>query len=274
MKADPQKQIFSQESLWQNARQKPAELERAMQIRGLIPMGVRWVLDAGCGSGVVANLLSDYQVIGLDFSHVALQFVARDRVEGDLNCLPFVGGQFDLVVSSEVLEHIPYRNYQGVLAEIARVANAHLIVSVPWRQRMKRSQVRCPNCACLFQPHYHMRSFDERIMADLFKNHGFRLQSLSTCGERRENLGLSSLVRWLGLSKFPPHTVCPQCGYSAEMNETVPSERREPAQAFNARQRVRSLVYRLWPRRKKQPRWWLGLYSRYLPAPAENPDLA
>jgi ubiquinone/menaquinone biosynthesis C-methylase UbiE len=49
--------------------------------------------------------------------------------------LPFAAGEFDLATAIEVLEHVP--DPEHTLAEMARVASGHLLVSVPreplWR---------------------------------------------------------------------------------------------------------------------------------------------
>jgi 2-polyprenyl-3-methyl-5-hydroxy-6-metoxy-1,4-benzoquinol methylase len=49
--------------------------------------------------------------------------------------LPYADGEFDLVCATEVLEHVP--GPEHVVAEMARVAARHLLVSVPreplWR---------------------------------------------------------------------------------------------------------------------------------------------
>jgi SAM-dependent methyltransferase len=49
--------------------------------------------------------------------------------------LPFADGEFDLASAIEVLEHVP--DPEHTLAEMARVARGHLLVSVPreplWR---------------------------------------------------------------------------------------------------------------------------------------------
>lgn len=107
----------------------------------------RSVLDVGCGEGVLterwAQALGDSPVLGVDLedpklaAHWAqrrrenLSFRAADVAGG----LPFGAGEFDLAAAIEVLEHVP--EPERVVAEMARVAARHLLVSVPreplWR---------------------------------------------------------------------------------------------------------------------------------------------
>lgn len=98
------------------------------------------VLDAGCGEGVVsgwlAQALPDAQVTGLEARPEALAEFRRRHgpeprlraVEGDLYAMPFEAASFDLVVCTEVLEHLdaPGR----ALAEMRRVGGA-LLLTVP-----------------------------------------------------------------------------------------------------------------------------------------------
>jgi SAM-dependent methyltransferase len=87
-------------------------------------------LDFGCGAGrymeVFARLLPNENIVGVD--------VDRDRLLsarfGGFNCaflsntrsvLPFVSRSFDVVFSSNVIEHIPREQYLGYLREIHRV---------------------------------------------------------------------------------------------------------------------------------------------------------
>jgi 2-polyprenyl-3-methyl-5-hydroxy-6-metoxy-1,4-benzoquinol methylase len=105
------------------------------------------LLDIGCGEGVLteewARRLGGGRVVGVDLDDPKLsaewsargrpnlEFRALDVTEG----LPYADGEFDLVCATEVLEHVP--GPEHVVAEMARVAARHLLVSVPreplWR---------------------------------------------------------------------------------------------------------------------------------------------
>lgn len=90
----------------------------AAAVRSAIPAGGR-VLDVGCGSALVAERLADLDAtyVGLDFPAHHIRIAAdgfrgrRQRlrtrfVRGDGERLPFADGSFDVVVMSEVIEHL------------------------------------------------------------------------------------------------------------------------------------------------------------------------
>ena len=95
------------------------------------------MLDAGCGEGeTLARLGSGLpeHVAAIDVSADAVSFTAQrfpsvEVSRQSLVDLPFADGSFDLVVCLEVLEHLS--DPDSALAELARVASGHVIVSVP-----------------------------------------------------------------------------------------------------------------------------------------------
>ena len=104
------------------------------------------LLDVGCGEGVLtlqwAQRLGSGRVIGIDLQDPKLQaeWATRERANLEFQAmsaeqLPFADREFDLSAAIEVLEHVP--DPERTLAEMARVAAGHLLVSVPreplWR---------------------------------------------------------------------------------------------------------------------------------------------
>ena len=81
------------------------------------------VLDLGCGGGWKLFTRAG-QVVGLDISHHSL-LGARGLYHGvnvaDMAALPYRDESFDLVVSSDVLGHVPLGQKQQVIREIYRV---------------------------------------------------------------------------------------------------------------------------------------------------------
>jgi len=108
--------------------------------------GALSVLDVGCGEGVLtlewAKQLGDGRIVGIDLDDPKLraEWAKRDRPNLEFRAeeatrLSFADDEFDLAAAIEVLEHVP--EPEATLAEMARVARSHLLVSVPreplWR---------------------------------------------------------------------------------------------------------------------------------------------
>jgi 2-polyprenyl-3-methyl-5-hydroxy-6-metoxy-1,4-benzoquinol methylase len=103
------------------------------------------LLDVGCGEGVLTHRWAtalDGRVVGIDLEDPALQAEWEARRAPNLEyrvqraeSLPFADGEFDAATAIEVLEHVPDPGH--TVAEMARVAARHLLVSVPreplWR---------------------------------------------------------------------------------------------------------------------------------------------
>lgn len=261
MSDNHQKQVFEKEAVWADMVAKQGEIERSQITVNLIPKDVKSALDAGCGSGIITNKINAERVVGLDFSRTALKLLVRPAVEGNLLSLPFPTQSFDIVVCSEILEHISHFDYDQVLGEISRVSRKYLLVSVPCRENLKRSQVICPACGCSFQPYYHMRSYQEKSVRDLFTGHGFAIKHLTTLGQKRDYIGLTFLIKLLGATTFPKTTVCPQCGFYLKAAPTVkqtPGRSTTEPKAHG----LKSMGRNLWPKGKVRPRWWLALYEK------------
>jgi 2-polyprenyl-3-methyl-5-hydroxy-6-metoxy-1,4-benzoquinol methylase len=109
--------------------------------RGLahVPLAGREFLDAGCGTGLFSKTAADRgaQVTSLDVGERLLARVAEKcdsrRVVGDVQRLPFEDASFDVVLSTEVIEHVP----EPALAvnELVRVLRpgGTLVVTTPNR---------------------------------------------------------------------------------------------------------------------------------------------
>jgi SAM-dependent methyltransferase len=100
------------------------------------------VLNAGCGEGAYCPWLESFagitRIDNIDIG-VSPQFLAahrdpRHHVEtGSLTALPYADASFDVVVCTEVIEHIP--DHERAVSELARVLSpgGMLIASVPQR---------------------------------------------------------------------------------------------------------------------------------------------
>ena len=96
------------------------------------------VFDAGCGEGFVLsefkNRNIDCELEGMDCSEQALNtgrelFPYLSLKQGDIYHLPYEDNSFDLVLCTEVMEHLAEPD--KVLSEIIRVSGKYCLFSVP-----------------------------------------------------------------------------------------------------------------------------------------------
>jgi ubiquinone/menaquinone biosynthesis C-methylase UbiE len=136
------------------------------------------ILEVGCGQGwllkLIADALPDVELHGLDIRPEVIDYARKlvpsaHVVVGDGQSLPYEDGSFDVVVCSEVLEHVD--DPAGVLAEIERVGRGVAVLSVPhepwfWGVNLIRGKhlATLGNCAGHIH-HWSKRSFAALLRA-------------------------------------------------------------------------------------------------------------
>lgn len=110
-------------------------LARALQGAGVLQADRG--LDVGCGTVTLFEFFSVRDAVLADLSPDYVKF-QLDRgwhaIEANVEQLPFADSSFDLVVASDILEHV--LSLSVALSEIRRVLSdgGHLAVNVPWEQ--------------------------------------------------------------------------------------------------------------------------------------------
>jgi 2-polyprenyl-3-methyl-5-hydroxy-6-metoxy-1,4-benzoquinol methylase len=104
------------------------------------------LLDVGCGEGVLVHRwalsMPQARLVGIDLEEESIQAGWAQHQASNLEYrtmpaedLPFAENEFELASAIEVLEHVP--DPEHTVAEMARCASRHLLVSVPreplWR---------------------------------------------------------------------------------------------------------------------------------------------
>ena len=191
-------------------------------------------------------------MVALDHSEVALAGATTEKVVGDIAAMPFHDREFDLVVCSEVLEHLPVDTFESARSELARLASGWVIVSVPNTEDLYVSSITCPACSARSSPWRHMRSFAPSAMHGLIP--GFDLESALVFGPR-----LARRRRWemvvkreiLGDDNWTQSAICPQCGFRAD-DRVTSSRQASDRRSFRSR-----LVGLTRPRKRK---WIVAVY--------------
>lgn len=112
-------------------------LARITELASRVPEGSS-VLDAGCGEGITLRSLSalnrGWRLSGIDMDEPSLDVARRVAPaaaiqKASIYELPFGDASFDLVLCTEVMEHLEHP--EEALQSIRRVAARHVILSVP-----------------------------------------------------------------------------------------------------------------------------------------------
>lgn len=135
------------------------------------------VLNIGVGRGGLEALLITKGVIVscLDPSEAAIdkireQYALGERARvGFSQNMPFTDNQFDIVVMSEVLEHLTNEVIQATLIEVKRVlkTGGRFIGSVPADEKLLDNRVMCPHCGEHFHRWGHQQTFSVQSLKSL-----------------------------------------------------------------------------------------------------------
>ncbi len=126
-------------------RQSESERMRIGDLLSLVPKKGGSALDIGARDGYVSIALtgSFERVTALDLEPPPVRHGKVVPVRGDVTSLEFVDDAFDLVLCSEVLEHIPSRLLERACSEIARVTREYVIIGVPFEQDIRAGRTTC-----------------------------------------------------------------------------------------------------------------------------------
>jgi len=147
------------------------------------------LLDVGCGEGVLthqwAQRMGEKRIVGIDLDDPKLHALWETRQAPNLTYqvmkaenLPFADGEFDVATAIEVLEHVP--DAAHTVAEMARVASGHLLVSVP-REPLWRglNMARGAYWKDLGNTPGHLNHWSKRSFVELLSRHGEVIEARS-----------------------------------------------------------------------------------------------
>ena len=87
------------------------------------------VLEVGVGDHVLGSFIKNNT--NISYTSVDVAEDLHPDVMGSVLKLPFAEASFDVACAFEVLEHLPFEQFDRALAELARVARTHVVISLP-----------------------------------------------------------------------------------------------------------------------------------------------
>lgn len=180
------------------------------------------IVEAGAGEGYGVDLLASTakNIVALDYDHLACRHAASKYgrshtyfLQADLTDIPLANNSVDVVVNSQVIEHLP--DQTGFMHECYRVLRpgGKLLVSTPNR--------------ITFTPEgqpinpFHVRELNARELAQLFVESGF---SINHCYGVYHGDYLQELDRkWDGIINAQLHHFLENRPWSTELRADVDS---------------------------------------------------
>ena len=175
------------EDLWRKKggelKYDPEIIKKTEIIKQRIPNDVQTILDVGCGDGSITNPLGEkWEVSAIDISTEAVKHLTP-QIRGYLgssSAMPFNDVSFDLVFTSELLEHLPDSIFENTISELKRVTKKYIFISVPNNEKLRRRFTRCYNCKTEYHLYLHYRSFNAHTLKELFSE--FEVIDQTECG--------------------------------------------------------------------------------------------
>jgi len=155
--------------------------------------GFERILEIGSGGGQALKIIRNHSVryFPVDIASKNLKMIRAKAestlfpVSGDTFNLPFKKASFDLVILSEVLEHL--QDTLAALSEIKSVMKneARLIISVPYKEKI--SYQLCIHCNKPTPTFAHLHSFDEQKLNLLLFEAGLEAERTIKLGNKVAN---------------------------------------------------------------------------------------
>jgi len=187
---------MNQTKIWENFQNSSrmmgafdSSLARYKFIANHIPSAVK-VLNIGVGLGGLEKILIEKGafVSCLDPSQETIDRV-RDLYKlneqaktGFSQSLPFADSEFEVVVMTEVLEHLSDEILNKTLTEVSRVLKPHglFIGTVPFAEILMDGFTVCPHCGDNFHRWGHVQTFSMMRVQDILKENNFCVVRVET----------------------------------------------------------------------------------------------
>jgi 2-polyprenyl-3-methyl-5-hydroxy-6-metoxy-1,4-benzoquinol methylase len=160
------------------------------------------IVDFSSGNGALIQYcvehLKEGQVIsGFDPSEKSIMAANKREINGkifkgcfQLTSLPssLADNSVDLVILTEVIEHLTDNELTDILSEIHRILTpeGNFFITTPNEERLETSNTLCPECGCTFHYWQHLRSWNKKTLSSSLVKSGFKVIDINeiTWGNR------------------------------------------------------------------------------------------
>lgn len=208
---DLELKYYNQKEVWDAYSKNINEIARAREVVSCIPDDVKTVLDIGCGNGIVTNMINKEFVLGMDFAIIPLKNVKKNAICASINSIPLKEHKFNLIIMTEVLEHLSDQIYIKAIQEINRIKAKYLLITVPFEENLEADQCKCGSCGFIFNASHHYRRFNEGWYDESFPNYDVQFVKYASY-KIPENPYLIQLKHHCKVYLGFKNGSCPNCG--------------------------------------------------------------
>lgn len=178
---------------------------RYLYLASQVPAGAK-ALNIGVGRGGLERMLLErnVDVYCLDPGSPAIEYVRAEIGLGEKaqvgrsEAIPFSDASFDIVIMTEVLEHLEQTVLEKTISEVHRVLRPTgiFIGTVPADEDLSDGLVLCPHCGERFHRWGHVQRFDTKQLKELLHS------SFPDVRIYRHYFGDWSFLNWKGRFNF------------------------------------------------------------------------
>lgn len=98
------------------------------QINEILNLVPKKVLEVGIGNKTVLNYLKNQ---GIEVLTLDINEKLKPDIVGNVLKMPFQDNSFDIILCAEILEHLPFEEFDKALEELERVSKKYVVLSLP-----------------------------------------------------------------------------------------------------------------------------------------------
>lgn len=147
----------------------PRERERLQKTLDALPDDIHTGLEIGFEDFRLTYLLrTRIDLVSVDLPKKVNDPHGYKLAFANIQHLPFRNNAFDIVVCTEVLEHLPENVLLKGIKELQRVSRKYVLISVPYKQRVWNEMFKCANCGFVCHSMGHLHYIDDHKLSVLF----------------------------------------------------------------------------------------------------------